>query len=155
MDQQTRYTKLCEGRGLLQGAGLTLLCLWLMVGCLRTRGDIKSSSPRPEAGAQAGEAFVAGIEAGQQGAGQQGATDMGGDEAPVAGTPGAGTSAGAEGGVQQSPDEVLLDTLGIQFVQIEGGEFEMGARSYEMDELPIRAVRVSAFELMDTEVTVS
>jgi len=139
------------------GSLLMLLCLCMMVGCLRTRGDVEGARSTPEAGAQAGEEQGGGI-----GGAQRAGVDVGGEDGPVAGMPGgavagleAGVFAGEEGGSAVPPDELLLARLGIHFVEVEGGEFEMGATSYEEDELPIRTVRVSAFELMDTEVTVA
>ena len=44
---------------------------------------------------------------------------------------------------------------GVQWVQIQGGRFQMGSTGWSRDERPVHQVRVATFELMKTEVTVS
>ena len=46
------------------------------------------------------------------------------------------------------------DAIGIEWVAIPGGSFQMGSDKGSSYEQPVHTVRVSSFELMKTEVTV-
>ena len=48
-----------------------------------------------------------------------------------------------------------LEDLNLQWVQIEGGSFQMGSNRGDEDEKPIHTVTVPAFEMTSTEVTVA
>ena len=49
--------------------------------------------------------------------------------------------------------EEQLRTLGIEFVRIPGGEFDMGSTDGDGDESPVHRVRVSDFQIAKSEVT--
>jgi len=53
----------------------------------------------------------------------------------------------------QPKAEKSNQSLGIEFVSIPGGEFEMGSNDGDADEKPVHRVRVSAFKMSKTEVT--
>ena len=45
--------------------------------------------------------------------------------------------------------------IGVEWVLIEGADFEMGSNDGENDEVPIRTVQVASFEIAKTEVTIA
>ena len=49
--------------------------------------------------------------------------------------------------------EEKLKTMGIEFVRIPGGEFDMGSTDGDEDEIPVHRVRVSDFQIAKSEVT--
>jgi formylglycine-generating enzyme required for sulfatase activity len=79
------------------------------------------------------------------------------------GAPGAEVQAGKEAGRQVDLAQAVVGgqptaeksnlPLGIEFVPIPGGEFEMGSIDGEADEQPVHRVRISAFKMSKTEVT--
>ncbi len=60
---------------------------------------------------------------------------------------------GATRSIERSASELAGPVPGMTFVEVEGGDFMMGANSREKDEKPIHKVEVESFYMLSTEVT--